>query len=69
MVKRGLPKPKSRVRFPLVALLLTNNIHMENLAKKTLQLVEIISNILSIVVGLVTIIGTIVLLYLFLSLV
>jgi hypothetical protein len=42
---------------------------MENLAKKTLQLVEIISNILSIIVGLVTIIGTIVLLYLFLSLV
>ena len=69
MVKYWLPKPKSRVRFPLVALFLTNNIHMENLAKKTLQLVEIISNILSIIVGLVTIIGTIVLLYLFLSLV
>ena len=69
MVKYWLPKPKSRVRFSLVALLLTNNTHMENLAKKTLQLVEIISNILSIVVGLVTIIGTIVLLYLFLSLV
>lgn len=69
MVKYWLPKPKSRVRIPLVALLLTNNIHMENLAKKTLQLVEIISNILSIVVGLVTIIGTTVLLYLFLLLV
>ena len=69
MVKHRLPKPKSRVRFPLVALLLTNNIYMENLVKKTLQLVEIITNILSIIVGLVAIIGTIVLLYLFLSLV
>ena len=42
---------------------------MENLAKKTLQLVEIVSNIVSIIVGLVAIIGTIVLLYLFLSLI
>ena len=69
MVKHRLPKPKSRVRFPLVAQLLTNNVHMENLTKKTFQLVAIISNILSIIVGLVAIIGTTVLLYLFLSLV